>query len=88
MGNGVQRFVIDRTTLVTMLEKLHSTNADEVYLKMNKRLTNFDSSWIKTITFDNVKEFAHHHKIAKDLKAKLTLLDLIPLRTKEQWKIE
>ncbi|SKB53547.1 hypothetical protein SAMN05660866_02030 [Maribacter arcticus] len=78
----------DRTTLVTMLEKLHSTNADEIYLKMNKRLSNFDSSWIKTITFDNGKEFAHHHKIAKDLKAKLTLLDLIPLRTKEQWKIE
>jgi IS30 family transposase len=77
----------DRTTLVNVLEKLHSKNEDIVYLKMNKRLNNFNSSWIKAITFDNSKEFAHHHKIAKDLKEKLTLLDLIPLRTKEKWKI-
>lgn len=60
----------DRTTLVTMLEKLESKNAEEVYQKMNQRLTNFDSSWIKTITFDNGKEFAFHHKIGKDLNAK------------------
>jgi len=60
----------DRTTLITMLEKLQSKNADEVYKKMTKRLTKFDSSWIKTITFDNGKEFADHHKIAKDLNVK------------------
>ncbi|TLP77234.1 IS30 family transposase [Maribacter sp. ACAM166] len=60
----------DRTTLITMLEKLHSKNADEVYLKMNKRLTNFNASWIKTITFDNGKEFAHHNKIAEHLNVK------------------
>lgn len=60
----------DRTTLITMIEKLSSKNADEVYQKMNKRLTNFNSSWIKTITFDNGKEFAHHNKIAKDLNVK------------------
>ncbi len=60
----------DRTTLVTMIEKLYSKNADEVYKKMHKRLTNFDSSWIKTITFDNGKEFAYHYKIGKDLNAK------------------
>lgn len=57
----------DRTTLVTMIEKLKSKNAEEVYQKMHDRLTRFDSSWIKTITFDNGKEFAYHHKIAKDL---------------------
>lgn len=60
----------DRTTLITMIEKLSSKNADEVYLKMNRRLTNFAPSWIKTITFDNGKEFAHHNKIAKDLNVK------------------
>lgn len=60
----------DRTTLITMIEKLKSKNADEVYEKMNRRLTNFSASWIKTITFDNGKEFAYHHKIAKDLNAK------------------
>jgi transposase, IS30 family len=60
----------DRTTLITMIEKLKSKNADEVYEKMNRRLTNFNTSWIKTITFDNGKEFAYHHKIAKDLNVK------------------
>ena len=60
----------DRTTLITMLEKLQSKNADEIYEKMNKRLTNFNSCWVKTITFDNGKEFAYHHKIAKDLNVK------------------
>jgi IS30 family transposase len=60
----------DRATLVTMIEKLNSKSADEVYAKMKDRLTNFNSSWIKTITFDNGKEFAHHHKIANDVNAK------------------
>lgn len=60
----------DRTTLITMIEKLKSKNAEEVYEKMNKRLTNFSSCWIKTITFDNGKEFAYHHKIAQDLNVK------------------
>lgn len=60
----------DRTTLITMLEKLQSKNAEEVYEKMKSRLTNFNSCWIKTITFDNGKEFAQHHKIAEDLNAK------------------
>ena len=59
----------DRTTLATMLEKLESKQAEHVYQKMKKRLTNFDSSWIKTITFDNGK-FAYHYKIAKDLSVK------------------
>lgn len=60
----------DRSTPVTMIEKLGGKGADEVYEKMADRLTNFSSSWIKTIIFDNGKEFAHHHKIAEDLKAK------------------
>ena len=60
----------DRTTLITMIEKLSSKNADEVYEKMKTRLTNFSTSWVKTITFDNGKEFAYHHKIAEDLDVK------------------
>ena len=60
----------DRTTLVTMIEKLKSKNAEEVYQKMSKKLPNFNSCWIKTITFDNGKEFAYHHKIAEVLKVK------------------
>ena len=60
----------DRTTLVTMIEKLESKNADEINSKMIKRLTYFDSSWIKTITYDNGKEFAKHYEIAEILKVK------------------
>lgn len=60
----------DRTTLVTMLEKLQSKNAEEVYEKMKSRLTNFNSCWIKTITFDNDKEFSKHNEIVKDLSVK------------------
>ncbi len=52
----------DRATLVTMLEKLSGKEASEVYEKMEQRLTNFSSSWVKTLTFDNGKEFAQHQK--------------------------
>lgn len=60
----------DRATLVTMIEKLDGKSAEEVYNKLNSRLTGFSSSWIKTITFDNGKEFAQHAKLAKGLKVK------------------
>ncbi len=60
----------DRATLLTMLEKLSGKEAAEVYAKMEKRLTNFSSSWIKTLTFDNGKEFAQHQKIGRLLGAK------------------
>ena len=60
----------DRATLVTMLEKPNGKGAKHVYQKMGKRLSDFSSSWIKTITFDNGKEFAHHHKLARDLDTK------------------
>ena len=60
----------DRATLVTMIEKLASKNAEEVYQKMNERLSRFSGCWIKTITFDNGKEFAQHAKLAKDFNEK------------------
>jgi IS30 family transposase len=37
---------------------------------MNMRLSNFNASWIKTITFVNGKEFAEHQKTAEKFKAK------------------
>lgn len=60
----------DRATLITMIEKHNSKQAEHVYQKMRKRLSNFSSSWIKTITFDNGKEFAYHNKLAEDLRTK------------------
>jgi IS30 family transposase len=60
----------DRTTLVTMIEKIAGKQADKICEKMKKRIHNFNSACIKTITFDNRKEFAHHQKIAKHFKVK------------------
>ena len=60
----------NRATLVTILEKVEGKQAEHIYQKMKRRLSNFNSSWIKTITFDNGKEFAYHYKIAKDLNVK------------------
>lgn len=53
-----------------MLEKTESKQAEHIYQKMRKRFSNFNSSWIKNITFDKVKEFAYHYKIAKNLNVK------------------
>ena len=60
----------DRATLITLLEKLSGKDAEEVYQKMANRLTNFNSSWIKTLTFDNGKEFSYHYKIRDLLNVK------------------
>ena len=60
----------DRATLITMIEKLPGKQADDVYQKMKERLSCFSSSWVKTLTFDNGKEFAGHQKIGELLNAK------------------
>jgi IS30 family transposase len=63
----------DRTTLVTMLEKLTGKQADEVSAKIKQRLSNFNSARIKTITFDNGMEFAKHQEIAHEFNVKTYL---------------
>ena len=55
----------DRTTLITMIDKLQGKTSSEVTQKIIERLSRFNSSYIKTITFDNGKEFAGHTEIAK-----------------------
>jgi IS30 family transposase len=55
----------DRTTLITMIDKLQGKTSLEVTQKIIERLSRFNSSYIKTITFDNGKEFAGHDEIAK-----------------------
>ena len=60
----------DRTTLITMIEKLKGKTASEVTQKINERLSRFSSSYVKTITFDNGKEFAGHMEIAKEFNVK------------------
>lgn len=60
----------DRTTLITMIEKLNGKTATEVTQKIKLRLSRFSSSYIKTITFDNGKEFAGHQEIAEQFNVK------------------
>ncbi|WP_397445745.1 IS30 family transposase [Polaribacter sp. R77954] len=60
----------DRTTLITMIDKLTGKTANEVTSAIKKRLSRFNSSYIKSITFDNGKEFAGHKEIAKEFNVK------------------
>jgi IS30 family transposase len=60
----------DRTTLITMIEKLKGKSAREVTQKIKQRLSRFNSSYLKTITFDNGKEFSGHMEIAKEYNLK------------------
>lgn len=60
----------DRATLITMVEKLNGKTAKEVTEKITKRLSKFSTSYVKTITFDNGKEFAGHQKIANQFNIK------------------
>ena len=78
----------DKATLLTMIEKLKGKQAIEVYDKMEQRLTHFRFSQVKTLTFDNGKEFAQHQKTGELLNAKTYLQDIIPPKTKERQKIE
>jgi IS30 family transposase len=59
-----------RTTLITMIEKLNGKTANEVTSKIKERLSRFSSSYLKTLTFDNGKEFANHQEIAKAFNVK------------------
>ena len=60
----------DRTTLITMIEKLNGKSSKEVTSKIKERLSRFSSSYLKTITFDNGKEFSGHQEIAKEFNVK------------------
>ena len=60
----------DRTTLLTALEKLNGKNSTQVEDAIINRLGHIDSAWIKTLTFDNGKEFSYHQTIGQALNAK------------------
>ena len=60
----------DRATLITMIEKLNGKTAQEVTCKIKERLSRFSASYVKTITFDNGKEFAGHMEIAEEFNIK------------------
>ena len=60
----------DRTTLITLIEKLNGKSAKEDTFKIKERLSRFSSSYLKSITFDNGKEFAGHQEIADEFNLK------------------
>ena len=55
----------DRASLLTGLEKVESKDAAIVAEAIKERLGRVSSSWIKTITYDNGKEFAFHESITE-----------------------
>lgn len=54
----------ERATLVTTLDKLEGKDSKVVQQLISKRISRIGCSWIKTMTFDNGKEFAGHREIA------------------------
>jgi len=55
----------ERTTLITTLDFLEGKKSKVVQRIINDRISRIGKSWIKTMTFDNGKEFAGHQEIAK-----------------------
>lgn len=55
--------LVDRATLITTLEKLEGKNADVIEQKITRRIERIGASFFKSITFDNDKAFANHHRI-------------------------
>jgi IS30 family transposase len=60
----------DRATLLTALEKIDSKDAKGLSQAIIKRLVRVNSSWIKTLTYDNGLEFALHKEVTKMTKVK------------------
>lgn len=54
----------ERATLITTLDKLEGKDSEIVKQLISQRISRIGNSWIKTMTFDNGKEFAKHNEIA------------------------
>lgn len=55
--------LVDRATLITTMEKLEGKNAEVIEQKISRRIERIGASFFKSITFDNDKAFANHHRI-------------------------
>jgi IS30 family transposase len=56
----------ERKTLITTLDFLQGKDSRVVVQIISDRVSRLGSSWIKTMTFDNGKEFAGHYKITEE----------------------
>ena len=59
---------LDRSTLITTIDKIKSKNPKHIKKLLMKRMQ--DNKHLKTITFDNDQAFSLHHEIAKELNVK------------------
>ncbi|HEX8460990.1 MAG TPA: IS30 family transposase [Segetibacter sp.] len=59
---------LDRSTLITTIDKINSKNPKHIKKLLMKRMQ--DNKDLKTITFDNDQAFSLHHEIAKELNVK------------------
>ena len=59
---------LDRSTLITTIDKIKSKNPKHIKKLLMKRMQ--DNKDLKTITFDNDQAFSLHHEIAKELNVK------------------
>ena len=59
---------LDRSTLITTIDKIKSKNPRHIKKLLMKRMQN--NTHLKTITFDNDQAFSLHHEIAKELNVK------------------
>ncbi len=64
--NSALLVMTERATLITTLDKLEGKDSKVVQRLISQRISRIGSSWIKTMTFDNGKEFAGHMKIANE----------------------
>ena len=56
--------MVDRATLITKMDRLDGKDAGRISQIISDRIDRIGSSWIKTMTFDNGKEFSRHQDIA------------------------
>lgn len=67
--------VVERSLRLVLAVKTATKTADEVAQAIIESLLDLPASWLKTITFDNGTEFAHHEKIARELGAAIYFAD-------------
>jgi transposase, IS30 family len=60
--------LVDRSTLLTIIERLKGKNSDIITAMIIKRMKKFEG--LKTMTFDNDQAFSQHQKIAESLNIK------------------
>lgn len=67
--------LVERESLQTCLRKVQTKHAQPVSRAVIDALEDFPESWLKTLTFDNGTEFAHHQEIALALPVDIYFAD-------------